>query len=184
MRQSLPAILILALASICFAQGSRPYSSLGGYGNILYPGVGHAPGVSLTPTAYGSRSGRGGAPARAPYAGHPSHSGAVIVPYPVYYGGYYGTGYYNNGYVDPSQQAAYSGDAPPPNVDPNGAPSVVVNQTFIPDRPVPMVRDYTGDTPDGSAPPESSGMRMYEGLRTPPYAPRRGRRRTINRLCI
>ena len=141
---------VFAAALMAFGQGRGPYWSLGGFGNVLYPGTGHAPNA-VSP----------GAPARpAPPLGgrnvlvnpiqthHPQHGRTVIVPYPVFYGGY--------GYP------AY--DTPPAYDDPNAAnynnapPPVVINQNFIPPTASPMVRDYVPDQP---APP-SSGMRMYE----------------------
>src|ERR1700728_2800121 len=62
--------------------------------------------LSLTGLVFGqARGGSGGRgysrgfanPSR---ASHPVHGAAVIVPYPVYYGGYYGSAY--GGYYDPS----------------------------------------------------------------------------------
>jgi hypothetical protein len=69
--------------------------------------------------------------------------------------------------VDPSQQQPQ--DAPPPIASPDGAPSVVINQTFVPDRAVPIVQDYPPGPPDADQPP--SGMRLYEGPRPQPYTP-------------
>ncbi len=148
MRCVIPAVLILSLAGAVFGQ-SRQVWSLGGFGNVVYPGTGHAPGAT-PPVGQFVASSRGGGgysrgfanPGR---ANHPQHSGTVIVPYPVYYGGYYGTGY---GY-DPSA----AGYAPPGPSDDgsqgygSGVPSVVINQSFVPPQANPQVREYTGDQP-------------------------------------
>lgn len=153
MRQNLLAVLILAGAAGCVAQ-------TGGYGNILYPG-GKAPAVpvnSLSGGYHGNGSHGGYA------ASHPAHGRGGVVPYPVVVGGYYygGNGYY----ADPSQQDPNQ-EAPPP-LNAYGAPSVVINQTFIPDHATPSVREY-GDGADASAPDPSSGLRVYEGPKPPTY---------------
>jgi hypothetical protein len=83
----------------------------------------------------------------------------------VIVGNYYPYGYgygYEGGGVPPAEQ----GTDQTVMMGSNGAPSVVINQTFIPDRAVPVVREY-GPAPD-SVPPEQGGMRTYEGLRTQP----------------
>ena len=99
------------------------------FGRMIYPGTG-GPMVA--------RTYRPGGPAylAPPGVSHPSnHSSAVIVPYPVFYGGYYGY------------------DAPPaPNgqgyyTDPSGqrqdAPVVIINQSFSPDTINPSFQDYS-----------------------------------------
>src|SRR5271154_2857925 len=84
------------------------YWSLGGFGNVLYPGTGHAP----TATPPGGAFTNGFAPRGGVTTAHPQHRRTAIVPYPVYYGGY---GYGGNGYgYDPSQGYAPGyGDQPP-----------------------------------------------------------------------
>src|SRR5579872_3593379 len=124
-------ILFLISSVLLFGQRGPTYGSVGGYGNVLYPGTGHAPGsaantfpVQLGNTVAG-RPPYGGYPINAPRYTHPAgHARSVIVPYPVFVGnGYYG-GYAPDAYA-----------APPPQEDssyyenPNGAPSVVINQT-------------------------------------------------------
>lgn len=160
MRYLIPSVLFLGLSGLVFGQG--PYYSVGGYGNVVYPGTGHAPvnppgGINGPhfPGAFGGvgagRGFRGG-----PGFGHPQHQRSTVVLYPVYYGGY---GY--NGY-DPS----YSGDqTPPPATDSNAAPSVVINQTFVPPQANPQVREYSPDT----LPDQQSGMRLYQN-QSHPYA--------------
>ena len=69
----------------CGQQHSGPYWSVGGYGNVLYPGTGHAPGA-VAPA--GTNFGRPAYGPRAGVATHPAHGRSVIVPYPVYYGGF------------------------------------------------------------------------------------------------
>jgi hypothetical protein len=153
MRQNILAVLILALPALCFAQTGR-YGSGSTYGNILHPGT-----PSVNPQATGYRAGGSGGR----YGGHPTHSPNTIVTYPVYVGGgyYYGGGGYSG---DPSQQQYQQQDAPPP-LNSYGAPSVVINQTFIPDHPMPVVREYGDGTDSGGQ--DQSGMRVYEGPRPP-----------------
>ncbi|MBV8821032.1 MAG: hypothetical protein JO022_21925 [Acidobacteriaceae bacterium] len=165
-------LLGLVLAISGYAQPGRPYGGIGGFGNVLYPGTGHAPNapssviilprLNSTTTTTSSYSGRPGYPG-ATRVNHGYHNRNTIVTYPVVVGGYYPYGYgYDQGAAPPPQggdQTTVMGG--------NGVPSVVVNQTFIPDRATPVVREY-GPAPEGAAPPEQSGMRTYEGLRTQP----------------
>jgi hypothetical protein len=152
MRYTVVAVLSLSLCALAFAQA--PYYSVGGYGNVVYPGTGHAPAVPPGGfngphfnAAFGGRGFRGGpGPVE-----HPQHHRSTVVYYPVYYGGY--------GY-DPG----YAGDqSAPQQGDPNAPPSVVVNQTFVPPQANPMVREYNGEPPAE----QSSGMRMYQHQSTP-----------------
>jgi hypothetical protein len=99
-------------------------------------------------------------------ASHPQHGSTVIVPYPVYYGGYYGSGYYDpaaagyaNGYA-PTDDGSQSGP---------GLPSVVINQNFVPPSANPQVRDYAGDQPQ-QTPDQSSGLKLYQAPPSHPYA--------------
>jgi len=135
------SVLPVALFAVLFfgglaANAQHTYESLGGFGNVVYPGTGHAPNAAFLNTLGGGVS-RG--------AGGGSHSGGhprtVIVPYPIYYGNYY----------DPSL-AGQQPQQPEPPV--NQAPSVVINQTFVPDRPVPVVQEYAD---------QNSGMKLYQG---------------------
>lgn len=159
-------ILFLAFSAAVLAQRGPAYGSLGGFGNVLYPGTGHAPNsaVNTFPSRLGATvAGRPfGAPLNAPRFAHPQgHGRSVIVPYPVFVGG----GYYGG----------YAPDyaAPPPPQDesmywnPNTAPSVVINQTFVPDRAAPIVREYSGDTEQSSA---NNPMKLYPSPQTNPYA--------------
>jgi hypothetical protein len=86
-----------------------------------------------------------------------------VVPYPVIVGSYgygYGPGYDG----PPAGPGPGPGGEAPPILNTNAAPSVVINQTFIPDRAQPIVRDYSEGPPDQ----QQSGMHIYEGLRTQP----------------
>ena len=162
MRYLILAVLCVVLVGSAFGQ-QGPYSSIGGFGNVLYPGTGHAPHVppgGITGPNF-PHSGPGaplpvfGAPAR---VNHPQHSRSVIVPYPVYYGGYSGYPGYD--------AAAYPQEQAPPMVNTNPAPSVVINQNFIPQQANPVIREYAPS--DGST-DQQSGMRMYQAPPSHPY---------------
>jgi hypothetical protein len=162
MRRLMPAVLFLSLTGVSFGQGHQGGSwSLGGFGNVVYPGMGHAP--TATPPVgqfRGQQYGRGFV--NPGHASHPQHGASVIVPYPVYYGGYYGydpsaAGYANGaGYGDDGSQSG------------QGLPSVVVNQNFVPPQANPQVRDYTGDQQPQQQ--EQSGMKLYQSPPSHPYA--------------
>jgi hypothetical protein len=191
------AILSAVFAGIAFAQGAPPYYSVGGFGSVVNPGLGHPPTLPygavtgtgpLFPTALGANVagrpfGYTGGGGRFDHGG--PHGRTVIVPYPIYYGGYgYGSGY---GY-DPSQQQQPVDQYGNP-VPTTSAPSVVINQNFAPDRPMPMVREYGAPGPDGVEQQPSSGMKLYQVPPSHPYADAqgaqsdqdlRGRRRAAN----
>jgi hypothetical protein len=175
MRCLIPVVLFLSLAGVVFGQSHQGQSwSLGGFGSILYPGMGHAP--TATPPIGQFVSGRGYSrgfanPGR---ASHPQHGAAVIVPYPVYYGGYYG--------YDPSAAAGYAPGTGPdygPNYAPGygddgsqsgpGLPSVVINQNFVPPSANPQVREYTGDQQQQPS-QDQSGLKLYAAPPSHPYA--------------
>src|SRR5579862_1017808 len=56
-----------------------PRTPNGGFGSVLYPGTGGPPGRNLVPRRI----------VTPPPVAHPGHGRTVIVPYPVFYGGYY-----------------------------------------------------------------------------------------------
>jgi len=157
MRYVVPSVLFLSFAGMLLAQ--NPYSSLGGYGNVVYPGTGHAPatppgGINGPHYAnFGAPGGRGGFRS-GPGVNHPQHQRSGVVLYPIYYGGYY------NGYYDPSYAGDQNGAAQP---DSTGAPSVVINQTYVPPTANPVLREYGPD----AAPDQQSGMRMYQNQSHP-----------------
>jgi hypothetical protein len=141
----LVVIALLVAGSAAFAQ-QRPNPT--GFGSVLYPGTGGPP----PPSAHGGfgsvlHPGTGGPPGQGlprrnfapPPAVHPSHTRTVIVPYPVYYGGYY---------YDPSaaQQPAPAYEDPNAYAAPSQPPVVVLNQSFR-DVPPPMYRDYSAPAP-------------------------------------
>ena len=132
----------LLAAGTLFAQRPTP----GGLGSVLYPGTGSAPNArpGYTAGAAGARIGIGVAPGGLRNVGpsqpvrHPQHPRTVIVPYPVYYGGF-GGGYLNG----------YAQEAPPPAPQysepehQQAPPVVIINQYFRPDAVNPQVRDYS-----------------------------------------
>ncbi len=172
MLRLIPALLLASLTGMAFGQGHPGGSwSLGGFGSVLYPGMGHAPTATPPIGQFGSRGGYSRGFLNPGRANHPQHSGTVIVPYPVYYGGYYG--------YDPSAAGYANGYAPgygPGNGDDGsqsgpGLPSVVINQNFVPPQASPQVRDYTGDQQaQQQAQDQSSGLKVYEAPPSHPYA--------------
>jgi hypothetical protein len=172
MRRLIPVFLFVGLAGLAFAQGQPGGSwSLGGFGSVLYPGMGHAPTATPPIGQFASSGfGRGGVGGGG-RPSHPQHGSAVIVPYPVYYGGYYG-GY---GY-DPSASGYQQGYAPGYADDGSqsggpGLPSVVINQNFVPPQANPQVRDYSSDqqAQQQQQPQDQSGMKVYQGPPVHPY---------------
>ena len=173
MRHIVLAVVVASFLGVAFGQRGTFYSN-GGFGSVLYPGTGHAPAGTGIPPSFPSRLGANVAGRPYGYGGaygynrgygggnHPGgHGSTVIVPYPIYYGGYgYGYGY------DPSQGPPDQGGAPIVNT--NTAPSVVINQNFIPERTNPVVREYSpSQPPEGD---QSSGMRLYQAPPSHPYA--------------
>src|SRR5689334_19724526 len=166
MRYLVLAALLVSLVGSAFGQAHQgPYSSIGGFGNVLYPGTGHAPHVppgGITGRNFGPHSGPGAPlpvfanPAR---VNHPQHNRSVIVPYPVFYGGYSGYPGYDSG--------AYAQEQAPPIVNSNTAPSVVINQNFIPPQANPVMHEYTPGDPGTD---QQSGMRLYQAPPSHPYA--------------
>jgi hypothetical protein len=168
MRYLVGGLLIFGLAGAAFGQ-QAPGQSLGGFGSVLHPGLGHTPqtppGGANGPYFFGN--GRGGAVLGSPaFANHPQHRRTVIVPYPVYYGPGYGYGYGGYGYgYDPSLGYGDQGQT----VNPNGVPSVVINQNYLPPQANPQVRDYApGDNSQDQQ--QQSGLRLYQTPPTRPFA--------------
>lgn len=166
MRGIFLSIAVLGLTASAFGQRAGTYYSLGGFGNILYPGTGHAPTAppgGLPGTSFANRFGAtvAGRPVfTGPvHVGHQQHRRTVIVPYPVYYGGY-GYGY------DPSVGAGYQEQVQqlPPIINTNTAPSVVINQGYVPPQASPQVRDYE---PEAQQPEQQSSMRVYQNTSHP-----------------
>lgn len=158
------ALVVLAMAISAFGQVHGPqYGGVGGFGSVLYPGTGHPPphlpGGLSSPGLFPSQLANTiqGVPFAPRRAFHPAHGRSVIVPYPVFVGGYNGYGY------DQPQPQPYPGYQDQPPVVTNAAPSVVINQNFIPERSTPAVRDY-------NEPPQQSSMKMYQAPPSHPYA--------------
>jgi hypothetical protein len=106
------------------------YGSLGGFGNVLYPGTGHVPGTQVGSTPAAFQQGRFRRPT--PHV------------YPVIVGGYYPYGYPFGGYDGGYAGYQYQGD--PGAYSSQPAPQVIINQNFVPDRAYPVVREYAPDT--------------------------------------
>ncbi len=172
MRQLGWVVLTSLLGTVVFVHSARAqgraqgntYGSVGGFGNVLYPGTGHAPvpppgglngpsfahrlGQNIAGTGWNQRPFRAGS------------NRTLVVPFPVYYGPIYG-GYEQ---VPPQQYQ----EAPPQFINTNTAPSVVINQTFVPERAMPVMREYgNGNQPDRE-PESQQGMRRYEGPQSGP----------------
>lgn len=110
--------------------GFTTFGSPTGIGNVVYPGTGHAPII------------RSGVPSGSRAFGRTRSSGAVIyVPYAV--GGY---SYYGPP-ADPGVSMVYPGQQ-------GQSPTVVINQTFLPQTANPVVREYVPDA--------NGGIQLYQ----------------------
>lgn len=156
MRSLIVAGTFFCLLGTAFGQGRGPYWSLGGFGNVVYPGTGHAPvtpaGGVTGPRYFAPASGRG-------YGGvgHPQHGRSNVVLYPVYYGGY-GYGYAPGYGYDPSLGYAPAEGDQPPVINSGSMPPVVINQNFVPPQANPVVREYA----PGNANDDQSSLKMYQ----------------------
>ncbi len=170
MRCLVPALWLVSMTGVAFGQGHPGGNwSLGGFGSILYPGMGHGPTATPPPGQF-ANSGFSNGFANPGRAGHPQHGSTVIVPFPVYYGGYYGAGYYG----DPTAAGYANGYAPGYSDDGSqagaGLPSVVINQNFVPPQANPQVRDYSGDQQQPAQQQDQSGLKLYQAPPSHPYA--------------
>jgi hypothetical protein len=146
--------LIAAFVGIAAAQqgprtfGSAPttarpntYGSLGGFGNVVYPGTGHAPntpvGITDPNLAFRRLPGGNGV---APHGRRPVAPYAYPTFYPVFGGGYYGGYYGDPGYGYQENPGGVTIINPP-----QPAPQVIINQNFVPERANPVMREYTPD---------------------------------------
>ena len=156
MRSLIVAGTFFCLLGMAFGQGrGGQYWSLGGYGNVVFPGTGHAPVTppgGVTGPRYFSGPGRG-------FGGvaHPQHGRGNVVLYPVYAGGY-GYGYAPGYGYDPSLGYAPAEGDQPPIVNSGSMPPVVINQNFVPPQANPVVREYG---PAGASDDQSS-LKMYQ----------------------
>jgi hypothetical protein len=153
------------VASLAIGPLSAQYWSVGGFGNVVFPGLGHAPSggnpwgnVVHPATPQGAAVSPPGAIVAA--ANHNSGAGrgnrrgntSGIYAYPVFVGGYaygYGAGYAP---AQPDQPAAppsnaAGGDQPPP-------PTVVINQ-------------YFGAPPAGDEPPPDAAASNFHYYQAP-----------------
>src|SRR5579883_3360857 len=117
-------VVIAMLVTGTAAVAQRPNPNPTGFGSVLYPGTGGPPPARVPNGGFGSvlYPGTGGPPGRnvvprnvvtVPRVAHPAHANAVIVPVPVYYGGFYSDpGVYGQqpapAYEDPSLAAGQS----------------------------------------------------------------------------
>ena len=180
----LAAGTLIGLASAAFGQvQAGPFWSLGGHGNVVYPGTGHSP--AATPPGAGafvnsaintgfpfvnpvnpaggfvSGFGAGGGGFRGgKFGGHPQHGLNNVVLFPVYYGGYgYAPGYGNG--CDPSTGCGQGYPDQPPVINSgSSSPPVIINQNYVPPQANPQVREYPPN--DANADQSSSGLRMYQ----------------------
>jgi hypothetical protein len=160
------AVVFVSLAGLAFGQGHPGGSwSLGGFGSVLHPGMGHSP-TATPPIGQFGGGGFSHGFANPGRASHPQHGSTVIVPYPVYYGGYYGYDPSTAGYAN-GAGPGYADDASQAQAGP-GLPSVVINQNFVPPQANPQVRDYTADQPPQQ--PDQSGLKVYQAPPSHPYA--------------
>lgn len=123
------------------------------FGRVVFPGAGQLPVGAITDTTFASRLGAtvGGFTVNGLNDGHRSRRfrEPMLVPYayPVYLGGY----------SDYNGNAGYGYGQDQPNITiinpPQQSPQVIINQNFIPERAMPVIRDYTDD---------SSGVHVYE----------------------
>lgn len=143
--------LILAVLLAGSGLLAQHHPNPAGFGSVLHPGTGGAQHPT-TPSGFGSvlypatggphAAGRPGGiralPAPPPVA-HPGHGRTTIVPYPVFYGGYYGYDPSVNAYGQPAP--GYDSEAGYPA--PSQSPVVIINQNFRPGVVNPVIRDYS-----------------------------------------
>jgi hypothetical protein len=163
MRPIVAAVLGFLLAGVGFAQrGGQAPTGIGntGFNYSTPPRVSTGFNYSLPPGRVTNSNfpGRLGATMQGipPRVNHPGHGRTIIVPYPVYYGGYsYDPSMYPQQQQYPEDQQSMMIANPPP---------VIINPGYVPDRAYPVVRDY-----NNSDLPEPGGMRLHESP-SRPYA--------------
>lgn len=156
------ALVALAFVGVAFAQrrGFPQQPNPSGFGSVVFPGTGgpppYRPPGAITSPGFPGNLGRTVA-GRPPFGrsgfGRSQGSRAVIVPYPVfvggYYGGYYGGYPYDSGYAAPP--AAPYGY--PPDAQQASPPIVIINQNFKPETVNPELKDYSqADLPAAAEP--------------------------------
>jgi hypothetical protein len=160
-----PVLLLIGATGLAYGQGhpNVPWS-LGGFGNVVYPAMGHAPAATPPVGQFANRGFSHGF-ANPGHAAHANHTSGVIVPYPVYYGGYYGYDPSAAGYANAPGAAGYADDG---SQSGPGLPSVVINQNFVPPQANPTIRDYSAD--QASPQQDQAGMKVYQAPPSHPYA--------------
>lgn len=138
---------------------SGPIGPVGfGFGNVVFPGTG-------IPRATGHAANLG-ATVRGVYPANPNYGGGgygyggrgrggvtpVVVPVPVYVGGY-GYDYYGQPLQQQQQQPNVTFVAPPQE-----QPTVIINQHYTPERPQPVMRDYSRE----ALPEPGGGLNSYQ----------------------
>ena len=126
MQYTVLPMLMLSFVGGALGQVRGPYWSLGGFGNVLYPGTGHAPQAAAPPGVSGRFSVLGHRVlASPPRASHSGQGPTSLLPYPVFYGSAYG---YDGS--DPSDISPPGYSEQPPVID--RPPPVIINQNFVP----------------------------------------------------
>jgi hypothetical protein len=138
MRFLVLAVTFLSLSGAAFGQRrSGQYWSLGGYGNVLFPGTGHAP-----PTPPGGITGphfpRSPLTAATDLQPRPN----AILPSPVY----------DVGYTDDRSGSLAQGDPDQalPVINSSTVPAVIINQSLVPPQGILPTGDH--NTRDGAQP--------------------------------
>ncbi len=156
-------VVIFLLPSLGLFAQRAPRSTFGsahGFGNVVFPGTGHAPGVSPHPFSIGdtgfarrlARTVGGGNPYLAtPNRGH-GRAPVAVYPYPVYVGGYGNFGGY---YQEPA-----------PNVTVIAPPQMYGSQMYNPAPAAPVViNQYFSNAPSPRQNANAELGRMYEAPR-------------------
>jgi hypothetical protein len=135
-------VAIVGLSGVLLGQG-RVGPVGHGFGNVVFPGGPPAPSGHIPNLSSSIRGVYPAGPVQPgrPGLGRPHQRPPVVVPVPVYVGGYgYGSGYYGYEPQVPMQ----------PNVtvvnEPPQSPSVIINQGYTPDRGQPVMREYSQET--------------------------------------
>ena len=143
------AVMSLTLSGGAFGQRRGQYWSLGGYGNVLFPGTGHAPATPAGGAA-GPFFSQWAVPwrTRAGPQQHPVVSG----PSAVYDGGYTEDSSANYQAENPAQNS---------NTNPSPVPPVIINQNLVPS---PGTGDlHPRDGPQACANPQGNPTRPQVG---------------------
>ena len=156
-------LIALFLSSVSFAQrpgtagrtargnfGGSTYGSSSGFGNVLFPGTGHPPGVNPNPRRLGGPAG-----SRVDNNRFPG-----LIGYPVYVGGYYGG--YNTGYGD------YFNGFPQAPQEPNV--TVVNAPPAQPAQPIVINQYFNSLPPQASQPSDDQALRIYQHQTEPAQA--------------